>query len=231
MQSTDRRGFTLIELLVVIAIIAILAAILFPMFLSAKAKAQGTSCLNNMRQIAMAHRLYMDDNNEVLVPLGIKDLGLVWYEMLGKYTKTKRIANCPSRKAWSIGMNHPQLGRLIFSSAKWEYRGHIDGPCKLSDIQYPVRTVCFADTGLVSNPDDPDANNWAEKIDAEPKTYFRTPDNRGFYEDAGTAYRVVNRHSGTASCAYMDGHVKPTKAGDLGFGRPIGDIRAMWDIY
>jgi prepilin-type N-terminal cleavage/methylation domain-containing protein/prepilin-type processing-associated H-X9-DG protein len=59
-----QRGFTLIELLVVIAIIAILAAILFPVFAKAREKARQTSCLNNQRQIASAVLMYVQDNEE-----------------------------------------------------------------------------------------------------------------------------------------------------------------------
>lgn len=58
-----RRGFTLIELLVVIAIIAILAAILFPVFTSAKEKARQSSCMSNMMQLSKGFRLYMDDKD------------------------------------------------------------------------------------------------------------------------------------------------------------------------
>jgi prepilin-type N-terminal cleavage/methylation domain-containing protein/prepilin-type processing-associated H-X9-DG protein len=61
-----RRGFTLIELLVVIAIIAILAAILFPVFAQARESARRTACLSNMKQLAMAARMYMEDNEGAL---------------------------------------------------------------------------------------------------------------------------------------------------------------------
>src|ERR1700752_3914875 len=60
-----RQGFTLIELLVVIAIIAILAAILFPVFAQARAKARSISCMSNVRQVGTAFHMYTQDYDEV----------------------------------------------------------------------------------------------------------------------------------------------------------------------
>src|SRR5438309_4163016 len=63
----NRRAFTLIELLVVIAIIAILAAILFPVFAKAREKARQTSCLSNTKQIMLGQKMYVQDYDEQFV--------------------------------------------------------------------------------------------------------------------------------------------------------------------
>lgn len=64
----QRRGFTLIELLVVIAIIAILAAILFPVFAQAREKARQTTCVSNLKQIGTAFMMYVQDYDETYPP-------------------------------------------------------------------------------------------------------------------------------------------------------------------
>src|SRR5476651_90515 len=69
-MSRNRHGFTLIELLVVIAIIAILAAILFPVFAQAKLAAKKTSSLSNDKQITLASIMYANDNDDELVQVG-----------------------------------------------------------------------------------------------------------------------------------------------------------------
>jgi prepilin-type N-terminal cleavage/methylation domain-containing protein/prepilin-type processing-associated H-X9-DG protein len=124
-----RRGFTLIEILVVIAIIAILAAILFPVFSRARAKARQATCASNLKQLATAMEMYVSDYDETLpgAPNGNGGDGVyggwVWYADFGTpvagyfevvrgalypYTRNAQIYICPedsSRSGCSYEMN------------------------------------------------------------------------------------------------------------------------------
>ena len=90
----SRRGFTLIELLVVIAIIAILAAILFPVFAQARESARQTTCTSNLKQIGIALNMYASDFDETL-PWSTSSLqsGWTWYQSIDPYVKSGVGAN------------------------------------------------------------------------------------------------------------------------------------------
>ena len=98
-----KQGFTLIELLVVIAIIAILAAILFPVFAKAREKSRAISCLSNMRQLGTAAAMYAQDNDEMYVthchrPDLTGPVLAYWFEMLQPYVNNWQIVVCPSHR-------------------------------------------------------------------------------------------------------------------------------------
>src|ERR1700722_18508397 len=91
------RGFTLIELLVVIAIIAILAAILFPVFAQAREKARAISCLSNEKQVNLAILMYTEDYDETYPEDGIFYFysGTGWSSLISPYVKNLQIFWCP----------------------------------------------------------------------------------------------------------------------------------------
>lgn len=93
-----RKGFTLIELLVVIAIIAILAAILFPVFARARSHAHKMACLSNLKQIGIAIGMYAQDNENRLPP-GVDTSGNYWYAALQSSIHNKNILICPMDSA------------------------------------------------------------------------------------------------------------------------------------
>lgn len=124
-RRMTRRAFTLIELLVVIAIIAVLAAILFPVFARAKAAAKQTQCLSNLKQIGTGITLYMGDNDDVF-PFALdasdKYSPGIWahepefyaripympllQDAVQPYLKSKEIWKCPSDVGTEVLDNH-----------------------------------------------------------------------------------------------------------------------------
>src|SRR5690606_33473906 len=96
-KKNIQTGFTLIELLVVIAIIALLAAILFPVFARARENARRTSCHSNLKQMGTATMMYIQDYDE-RYPFGYDDRspGVYWPDLLQPYTKSRQLFYCPS---------------------------------------------------------------------------------------------------------------------------------------
>jgi prepilin-type processing-associated H-X9-DG protein len=189
-----------------------------------------------MKQVGTAHLMYIDDYNGALVPVGIgielpggrildTPGATYWPDLLSKYTKkSKGIQKCASAKSFGIGMNHPQLGR-------WKTDVWGVPICKYNSVANPGKTVCFADTGLIVNFQEKDPDKWYEDPKAENVIVFRTPDNGGYYDVAGSCTRIVNRHVGLANCTFLDGHAVGMKVSKVGFQYPLGDPKALWDIY
>jgi prepilin-type N-terminal cleavage/methylation domain-containing protein/prepilin-type processing-associated H-X9-DG protein len=122
-RTCARRGFTLIELLVVIAIIAILAGMLLPALGRAKAKAQGITCMNNGRQMMMAWRLYVEDNQDRVIP----SYGP------GQWVDGSLDFSGGNRSNWDINQD-------IAKSPLWKYCGNSAGiwkcPADLSTVKF-----------------------------------------------------------------------------------------------
>jgi prepilin-type N-terminal cleavage/methylation domain-containing protein/prepilin-type processing-associated H-X9-DG protein len=140
-----KRGFTLIELLVVIAILAVLAALLFPVFANAREKARRTTCLSNLRQIGLAALNYEQDNDGDVVPLargdGRKDI-LIFADLLAPYTKSPDIWVCPSDDPFlfthlrdglpeGTGPNHRILP-ISYAGNSWD--GRSSGLCGTTEL-------------------------------------------------------------------------------------------------
>jgi prepilin-type N-terminal cleavage/methylation domain-containing protein/prepilin-type processing-associated H-X9-DG protein len=117
LSRPERRGFTLIELLVVIAIIAILAAILFPVFAKAREKARQISCASNEKQLGLAILQYTQDNDEYM--LGLKDNSGTdtaykgWAGEIYTYVKSTGVYKCPDDPTASVGVS-PTLVPLSY---------------------------------------------------------------------------------------------------------------------
>ena len=128
-----KRGFTLIELLVVIAIIAILAAILFPVFAKAREKARQTKCTSNQRQIALAAQMYAQENNEQLPPMS------QFWTAIGV---PSAVFTCPTKKTLQNGYVTP---------ACWAGKSLGEMPSSELDILCADGSTVFTGTGTTAN--------------------------------------------------------------------------------
>jgi len=221
-MSAPRRlpGFTLIELLVVIAIIAILAAILFPVFARARENARKATCQSNLKQISMGLLQYAQDYDECL-PFQFQSVsnprtGLI--QITQPYIKNWEVHNCPSSdQKTPVG---DYLGHR-------SYGYHIDlmpqNVCgvSLSQIQRPAEIAMVADVlqdpnvrGRLHTPaagkmvTDPDGSN-CSICGGKHLSMFPSSDKYHDYQRPG--FNVLERHNGVANVGFADGHVKAMK--------------------
>src|SRR5438034_11611751 len=144
-RHTRQRAaaFTLIELLVVIAIIAILAAILFPVFAQARDKARQAGCLSNMKQLSLAYHMYAQDNDEKF-PINRFDgrgpnypLSYTWKTAIQPYLKSRDILRCPSNAYYNqpVERNEPVWRSYCMNGA-----AGYNGP-NLASVSEPSDTI------------------------------------------------------------------------------------------
>jgi prepilin-type N-terminal cleavage/methylation domain-containing protein len=125
-HSRNLRAFTLIELLVVIAIIAILAAILFPVFAQARAKARQAACLSNMKQIGTAVMMYVQDYDEIYPPSQVNipapapaNAVMSWPTLIYPYVKNEGIFVCPDGETSLKSVTLTQAGSTTTVAAQY----------------------------------------------------------------------------------------------------------------
>jgi len=162
MFRSTRRAFTLIELLVVIAIIAILAAILFPVFAQAREKARAISCMSNIKQVELASQMYLQDYDETMVlgyTIDTNSAGQSWWPLLLQpYIKTWDIYRCPDTgdplSIWGGGPNDWYGNWMVFATIGYNYDvlSHFNGDCQhatghgLAVLSQPASTIAFVDS-------------------------------------------------------------------------------------
>jgi prepilin-type N-terminal cleavage/methylation domain-containing protein/prepilin-type processing-associated H-X9-DG protein len=209
-----RRGFTLIELLVVIAIIAILAAILFPVFAKAREKARQSSCLSNVKQQALAALQYTQDYDEKFMQSCYTGAGtprLMWAHVIEPYCKNTQIFTCPSfngavlstcGSAWP-GRPAPSYWSGGYAYNTWntaqglgttEYGPGYGGGLKIGAMTRPSEIVLTCDVSTAAG-----ATNCYE-IGAASQMVGGTLD--------GQVYAPSKRHNDGFNASFCDGHGK-----------------------
>jgi|SRR5579871_515508 len=258
-HATPNSGFTLIELLVVIAIIAILAAILFPVFAQARAKARQTSCLSNFKQVSLSILMYNQDYDETMPPQengrvfsGDWHTDYLWPELVAPYIKNWQIFACPedpkandnSYLSWfgypaNTAGQQRDYARATFTDFGYNY--NYMSPLvfsggtptfygtTLAAIGQPAATILGTDSSY-SYPYNNSAGIGLNYV-YSPDALLWSPTTTPIWYGF-----VAPRHSGQANVAFADGHTKSQTIGQLlkGFDiatRTITDPNTyLWDL-
>ena len=214
MISRLRKGFTLIELLVVIAIISILAALLFPVFAQARAKARQAACLSNCRQIGMAFMQYTTDYDQCLPLSTDSGRDLSWTNTMQPYIKNRQIYRCPDDL--SANWNAPLVGQTVTRLSSYFLNDWLAGTLQytnLAAVQRPASVVYVSEGAVNKTGDHFHPFLWAadpEKPGGPGVGQFDTPSNQ-------TKELALTQHFDGLNNVYADGHAKWGKWPQLWF--------------
>jgi prepilin-type N-terminal cleavage/methylation domain-containing protein/prepilin-type processing-associated H-X9-DG protein len=223
--NRQRKAFTLIELLVVIAIIAILAAILFPVFARARENARRASCQSNLKQIGLGIMQYTQDYDERLpastanngLPNGDNSHSLSYY--VQPYIKSTQVFKCPSdttTTATSYGYNYVYLASSGLPKA-----------ISIAQIQNVAQTLMLMDSYNVGTYDFIYAARYWRSNGGSP-VYATAPSTTDAYQHGN----ADDKHLDTINTLWCDGHVKSEKitaiSGPAGCSGTACD--ELWDL-
>ena len=226
LKKETLKGFTLIELLVVIAIIAILAAILFPVFAQAREKARQSTCLSNMKQMGLAVNMYLEDYDETYPPgrtevAGVGTVLWTYYDIVYTYIKNFKVFLCPSSyqtfnlKDWQYyahGMPYGIQGHYTANTdIMYDLYDNTTSPKTAGQITAPSDMVMIFEGSYPALRDAQLANNGAYYCWL-PGAYLGNGGIAFGGPAEGLSDYKSGRHSEGINITYADGHAKFAKS-------------------
>lgn len=209
-----RKAFTLIELLVVIAIIAILAAILFPVFAQAKESAKRVVCLSNNKNTGMAWIMYATDYDDTIATVDNTNYDHNEYTYrLMPYIKSRDMFYCPSRNNNNCSKNIDPKGKCLGYAPNFGIYSYHNGTGIFSGDFVPgsgnTRIWIGRNMGQFTNPADTIVSGETNDTNMYTLSFY-------FQYGDGTTKSAI-RHSGMYPMIYVDGHAKPIKMAAYAF--------------